>query len=99
MATDLALELAQKLLVTEGGQQRRVTKQRAILKALLAKSLRGDVRAATALLRLIPDAELARHATADAGTLTATDKDILQAFREQLKAELGISSEGESHGK
>ena len=99
LVTDLMAELSQKLLITEGGQQHRITKQQAMLKALLAKSLKGDVRAATALLRLIPSAEIARQAAADAATMTVADKDILQALREQLLAEISVQKGEHPHGK
>ena len=38
--------------MSEGGQARRVTKQRALIKSLTAQALQGDVRATTALLAL-----------------------------------------------
>src|SRR5215468_7495670 len=52
LATDLAAELNEQITVREGGQARRVTKQRALIKSLTAQALKGDVRAATALLAL-----------------------------------------------
>ena len=36
----------------EGGQARHISKQRALIKSLMAKALQGDVRATTALLAL-----------------------------------------------
>jgi hypothetical protein len=38
--------------VHEGGQARRISKQRALIKSLMAKALDGDVRATTAVLAL-----------------------------------------------
>src|SRR5215472_8620914 len=52
LATDLSAELAELITVREGGQARRISKQRALIKSLTAKALRGDVRATTALLAL-----------------------------------------------
>jgi hypothetical protein len=52
LATDLAAELNEQITVREGGQARRLTKQRALIKSLMAKALQGDVRATTALLAL-----------------------------------------------
>ena len=88
LMTDLHEELSEKLLITEGGKPRRISKQRALLKALMAKSLKGDSRAANALLRLIPDAEQARQAVNDSKVLSLSDQEILQAFRQQLVEEL-----------
>src|SRR6516164_11024275 len=52
LATDLAEELSEKITVREDGQARRVSKQRALIKSLMAKALQGDVRANAALLAL-----------------------------------------------
>src|SRR5262250_1952537 len=52
LATDLSAELSEHITVREGGQARRVTKQRALIKSLTAQALQGDVRATTALLAL-----------------------------------------------
>jgi len=52
LANDLAAELGELITVREGGHYRRVSKQRALVKSLLAKALQGDVRATTAVLAL-----------------------------------------------
>ena len=52
LATDLAAELREKITVREGGNPRRVSKQRALIKSLMAKALQGDVRATVAVLAL-----------------------------------------------
>lgn len=52
LATDLAAELGEHITVREGGQPRRMSKQRALIKALMAKALQGDAKALTSLLAL-----------------------------------------------
>jgi hypothetical protein len=52
LATDLENELREAITVREGGRSQRVSKQRALLKSLMAKALDGDVRATTAILTL-----------------------------------------------
>ena len=52
LSTDLSAELGEQITVREGGQVRRVSKQRALIKSLTAKALQGYVRATTALLAL-----------------------------------------------
>jgi hypothetical protein len=52
LATDLAAELNEQITVREGGKSRRVSKQRALIKSLMAKALQGDVRANAAVLAL-----------------------------------------------
>jgi hypothetical protein len=52
LATDLAAELNEQITVREDGKARRVSKQRALIKSLMAKALQGDVRANSAVLSL-----------------------------------------------
>jgi hypothetical protein len=52
LATDLTAELGERITIREDGKPRRVTKQRALIKSLLAKALQGDPRAAGTLLAL-----------------------------------------------
>ena len=52
LATDLAAELSEQITVREDGKSRRVSKQRALIKSLMAKALQGDVRANAAILAL-----------------------------------------------
>ena len=52
LATDLTAELGEQITVREDGRPRKVSKQRALIKSLMAKALQGDVRATTSLLAL-----------------------------------------------
>lgn len=49
---ELTKELSESITVRENGKSRRVSKQKALLKALVAKALQGDVRAINAVLTL-----------------------------------------------
>jgi hypothetical protein len=52
LATDLTAELGEHITVREDGRSRKVSKQRALIKSLMAKALQGDVRATASLLAL-----------------------------------------------
>jgi uncharacterized protein DUF5681 len=52
LATDLAAELNEQITVREDGRARRVSKQRALIKSLMAKALQGDIRANATILAL-----------------------------------------------
>ncbi len=52
LRTDLREELSQRVPVTENGKTRKVSKQRLILKSLVAKAAKGDVRAAEKIVSL-----------------------------------------------
>jgi hypothetical protein len=47
--TDLEAELCEMVVVEDGGRECRVTKQRAIVKALIALAIKGDLRAISAI--------------------------------------------------
>lgn len=53
LKTDIKEELAELILIKEGGRPFKVSKQRAMLKSLAAKAIKGDVRAANALFNMI----------------------------------------------
>ena len=84
LATDLEEELSAKIMVTEGGNQQQITKQRAMLKTLFAKALKGETRAANVLINLIIGLEPARSMTSDSESLSDEDQAILESYQQQL---------------
>ena len=56
LETDLAQELSERIAVREGDRQLKISKQRAMLKAMVAKALKGDTRAAGLVLQLVAKA-------------------------------------------
>jgi len=52
LVNDLAAELSELITVREDGRTRRISKQQALIKSLLAKGIQGEVRAAAAVLAL-----------------------------------------------
>jgi hypothetical protein len=52
LATDLAAELSEQITVREDGRSHRISKQRALIKSLMARALQGEVRATAAILTL-----------------------------------------------
>lgn len=53
LKTDLAEELREKITLREGERTKRISKQRAFIKTLLAKALKGEARAANTLIVLL----------------------------------------------
>jgi hypothetical protein len=50
LRTDLTEELQERIMVNEGDRKKRMSKQRALVKTLITKSLKGDSRSITTLL-------------------------------------------------
>jgi hypothetical protein len=80
--TDLADELQEKIVLTENGKERRITKQRAFIKTLTAAAIKKDIRAVNALLACMryfgvgSEEEVAESVDTD-------DLDILQNYLER----------------
>ena len=53
LETDLTQELSEKIAIREGERSLKVSKQRALLKSMVAKGLKGDTRAAGLVLQLV----------------------------------------------
>jgi hypothetical protein len=79
LETDLREELADRIPIREGERHIRVSKQRALLKALLAKALRGDTRAASLVIQLIAKVMITDDAAPD-GDIGADDLAIIERF-------------------
>lgn len=53
LKTDLLDELGERITLNEGERKVRISKQRALLKALVVKGIKGDTRATNAVLNLL----------------------------------------------
>jgi len=96
LATDLQEELEQKILITEANKSQEVTKQRAMIKTLFAKALRGETRAANVLIGLILGLEQANRHNTDGVALSEDDQAILAAYTKQLLSDKESSKQGET---
>ncbi|EAQ33375.1 hypothetical protein NB311A_08717 [Nitrobacter sp. Nb-311A] len=80
LRSDLREELGEHIRVREGERELKVSKQRAMLKALVSKALKGDARAAHIVLTLVEklfEPEAAKDTVPD---LTSEDQAILERF-------------------
>jgi hypothetical protein len=53
LKTDLLDELKERIVVREGERQRSVSKQRAMIKSVMARAIKGDTRAVAILVQLM----------------------------------------------
>jgi len=86
LKTDLLEELGERIMVREGERSHRVSKQRAVVKALVTRTLKGDARAAghllSMMLRLLDTGEGAPEAVE---VLHEDEREILQAYEARLR--------------
>jgi len=81
LATDLEEELSALILVREGAQPKRISKQRAMVKALLAKAIKGDTKAANTVLSIMYRLFEVEEADLSEANLPEEDRAILEAFQ------------------
>jgi len=86
LKTDLMEELRENIVIREGDQSHKVSKQRAFVKTLVARTLKGDARSATLLtsmmMRLL---ETGEGAPAVAESLLDDEHEILLAFEDRVR--------------
>ncbi len=84
LKTDLEEELRELITVREGGNQKIVSKQRAMLKSLTAKAVHGDSRAAALVIDLMYRLFHEDEAEDTSRGPSPDDKAILEAFENRL---------------
>jgi hypothetical protein len=85
LKTDLTEELQTEIKVREGARAIKISKQRAIVKTLIAKTLAGDPRAVTTLTNLMCRVlDLGSELANSEEPLSPDEAETLQMFRERL---------------
>ena len=87
LATDLREELDEKIIVTEGGQSQEFTKQRAMLKTLMARALKGESRASSVLINLAINMEQHQDLPQEIINVPEEDLAIIEHLKQRLKHE------------
>ena len=87
LKTDLMEELAQPIMLREGDRQVRITKQRAMVKSLMAKAIKGDPRAIAKACELLLQFIGADEESRGMAQLSADDEAILADFLARCKDE------------
>jgi hypothetical protein len=74
------LELDELIIVREGGRETKITKQRALVKALVAAAINGDMRATNALVSFCAKAFISGQDDQPSAAPEPEDLDILEEF-------------------
>jgi hypothetical protein len=78
-------ELDERIDIREGTREKTITKQRALIKAIVAKAIKGDMRAASLLLAMVIPLQDAAAAQIAAVELTKDDKTLVELLTEYMK--------------
>lgn len=86
LKTDLIEELGEKIVIREGDRTQKVSKQRAVVKSLVNRTLKGDTRAGNLLISMMMRLVETGEAGDDAPeSLTGDELEILRSFEERVK--------------
>lgn len=85
--TDLTAELRELIVVRENGRERRITKQQAFIKTLMALAIKGDIRAINAIVACTRNFGATAEPNAEEDGVDQDDLDILRSYldRQQQK--------------
>jgi hypothetical protein len=93
---DLDAELQEKIVLTENGKERKITKQRAFIKTLTAAAIKKDIRAVNALLACMRyfgvGAEQQAAENVDVEDLDLLENYLVQQRKKQNRSNLDSSS-------
>ncbi len=96
LKTDLMEELRERILLREGTTQKRVSKQRALVKSLTAKAIKGDTRAASAILGMIYRLLEGETSAQDDAPLTAEERAVLESLEARFLHRAGRKAGGKA---
>ena len=97
LSTDITEEMAEMIQLSESGQLKTITKQRAMVKALCAKALKGNVPAINTLAKLALQVEFVNEGATDMELLREEDNAILNSFLKRLTGKPSSQSEMVDH--
>jgi hypothetical protein len=85
LATDLKEELSQRIVTREGETVKKLSKQRAMIKALINKALQGDIRAMSTTLKMMERLIDDEPKSPEVEPLEAEDAALMELFIERYK--------------
>jgi hypothetical protein len=85
LKTDLVEELSERVPITENGRPLKISKQRLMVKALTARAIKGDTKAATILISLLAQTLGLDPQDAAKVDLPAEDEAILASWMARVK--------------
>ncbi len=87
LSTELMEELRESIRIREGGNTRTISKAKGVIKALVAKALKGDTRATAQVFALSTGVTPERGETPNRQALDREDMKILERFAEGMRQE------------
>jgi hypothetical protein len=96
VATALAADLKARIVVRENGRDHKLSKAEAIAKALVLRALKGDAKAFSQIMALLPDQFRTPDVAPSNSEPSETERDILERFVTRKLYERGSAPHPES---
>jgi hypothetical protein len=80
LKTDLMQELSERISISEGGKPKKLSKQRALVKSLTAKAIKGDARAINTIINLMVRVLAVAEEETETTLISEDDMAILDNF-------------------
>jgi len=87
LKTDLLEEMQEQILVREGNREKKLSKQRAMLKGLTAQAIKGNTKATSVVIGLLYRLTHADAAGEPAADLSAEDLAIIEGFTKRVTSQ------------
>ncbi len=95
LKSDLQDELGEKIVISESGKTKKISKQKALVKGIAAKAIGGNVPAMKVLLDLIVRVTQDDPDSIPEESLSAADKQILENFKSEILKSAPRKTKGE----
>lgn len=96
LATDLMEEMQEQIQVREGSTPKRLSKQRAMVKSLMAKAIKGDPRAVGQIVNILWRVQDQNGAQNAEEALSADEDEVLTAMQARFSNRRLANSEGKT---
>ena len=98
LSTDLKDELKTLVNVREGGKEKKVSKQQAMIMGVLAKAMGGDIKAANTVIELLLRLHEHEQDHAEAEPLSPEELELLRGLGERYNMNQPDQGDGEDKG-
>jgi hypothetical protein len=102
LKTDLMEEMREKVVIREGERSRKIPKQRAVIKTLFVRSLKGDPRATDTLVNLLKLLNPEGESAIAVQPLNSEEREVLESLKTRLlndaESQLTVD-ESHNHGQ
>lgn len=96
LKTDLEEELREMIVAREGDRTIKMSKQRAVIKSVVTKTMKGDSRAANTLMNMFfRILDPAGEAVVTAAPMTADEREVYEGFRARFSVTPKLNADPE----